>query len=452
MCASDAHKPQDDTFPYVIRDLTVDDLDQYNALLRYAFQVTEQELMTDGWSNDSIKQSKFPVIKRADILGCYDGDSLISQFAVYPLKMNIYQSIYQVGFITSVSTYPEYTGQGIMGRLMRQSLMRMRDKNQTLAILFPYSIPLYRHRGWEIISNKISYKVRDNQVPRRMRAPGYVRRVPDDNLDFMNLHSTFAQQTHGCLFRNALAWDEYWRWDEDDTMVAVYYNVEDKPMGYMVYLIKDDIMHIKEMIYLNREAQKGLWEYIHAHDSMIDEVRGNTYFNEPIAFDMDDSDIVETIQPYIMGRIVDVEQFLEQYPCAPDAHLRIALDIEDPFIEENTATYVVEFCEGKTVVREVYRGSDTAALTCDADNAVAVQQEGEDAVVEAGRLERDPMRTHMNSFARLHMSIGTLTCLLMGYKTAAQLFERERIQGDAAGVEALDAALLHECPYISDYI
>ena len=32
MCASDAHKPQDDSFPYVIRDLTVDDLDQYNAL------------------------------------------------------------------------------------------------------------------------------------------------------------------------------------------------------------------------------------------------------------------------------------------------------------------------------------------------------------------------------------------------------------------------------------
>ena len=113
---------------------------------------------------------------------------------------------------------------------------------------------------------------------------------------------------------------------------------------------------------------------------------------------------------------------------------------------------MVEFCEGKTVVHEVYRGTDTAALACDADNAVATQQEGEGAVVEAARLERDPMRTHMNGFARLHMSIGTLTCLLMGYKTAAQLFERERIQGDAAGVEALDAALLHECPYISDYI
>ena len=54
--------------------------------------------------------------------------------------------------------------------------------------------------------------------------------------------------------------------------MAVYYNEADKPCGYMVYLIKSDIMHIKEMIYLNREAQQGLWEYIRAHESMIDEV------------------------------------------------------------------------------------------------------------------------------------------------------------------------------------
>jgi predicted acetyltransferase len=81
-------------------------------------------------------------------------------------------------------------------------------------------------------------------------------------------------------------------------MVAVYYNVENKPLGYMVYLIRNDIMHVKEMIYLNREAQKGLWEYIHAHDSMIDEVKGNTYFNEPVAFDMEDGDIKDHTSLY----------------------------------------------------------------------------------------------------------------------------------------------------------
>ena len=97
---------------------------------------------------------------------------------------------------------------------------------------------------------------------------------------FRNLHAQFAAATHGCLFRNALAWEEYWRWDEDDTVVAVYYDVNGKSCGYMVYLIKDDMMHIKEMIYLTREAHEGLWEYIRAHDSMIDEVRGSSYYNE----------------------------------------------------------------------------------------------------------------------------------------------------------------------------
>ena len=58
----------------------------------------------------------------------------------------------------------------------------------------------------------------------------------------------------------------------------------------------------RSSIYLNREAQLGLWEYIHAHDSMIDEVRGNNYYSEPIAFELDDSDIKETIRPYAMGK------------------------------------------------------------------------------------------------------------------------------------------------------
>ena len=92
---------------YSMRYLEPKDLDQYNALLRYTFQVTEDELIATGWKDEDIKQSKFPVLERADVLGCFDGDTLVSQFAVYPLKMNIYGEVFQVGFVTSVCTYPE---------------------------------------------------------------------------------------------------------------------------------------------------------------------------------------------------------------------------------------------------------------------------------------------------------------------------------------------------------
>lgn len=399
---------------YAIRYLEpkdVKDLDQYNALLRYTFQVTEDELTATGWKDEEIKQSKFPVLERADVLGCFDGDTLISQFAVYPLKMNIYGEVFPVGFVTSVCTYPEYTGQGIMKKLMYQSLEHMKQQGRPFALLYPYSIPLYHHLGWEIISNKISFNIKDRQIPTKVKAPGYVRRVDWDNTDFHELHSHFASITHGCLFRNALAWEEYWRWDEDDTFVAVYYNVEGEPNGYMVYLIKDDVMHVKEMIYLNREAYEGLWEYIRAHDSMIDEVRGNSYFSDPIAFEMDDGDIREVIRPYIMGRIVDVERFLENYACDPnESGVRFAFDVEDEFLDWNNKCVTVEFRQGRCYMTE-----------------------------EAPDYQ-------------LKLSIATLTTLLVGYKSAVKLYRMGRIEAEPAAVLRLDKAILHEAPYISDYI
>ena len=396
---------------YEIRNLTTSDADQYNALLRYAFQITEQELSATGWRDDEIKQSKFPILERADVLGCFDHDSLVSQIATYPLKMNVYGSVYHIGFVTSVCTYPEYTGNGIMKHLMYQSLKHMRHRQQSLALLFPYSIPLYRKMGWEIISNKMTYSVKDTQIPVKATAPGYVRRVSWDNEDFHNLHSQFAAATHGCLFRNALAWEEYWRWDEDDTMVAVYYDINGKSCGYMVYLIKDDVMHIKEMIYLSHEAQEGLWEYIRAHDSMIDEVRGSSYYSDPIAFELEDGDIKETIRPYIMGRIVDVDQFFPKYHCDPTTeHCLISFEIDDFFLPWNNKTITIEFHHGECTISE---------------------QKSEQTV---------------------QLSIATLTTLLLGYKSAAKLYRMGRIKASEQTVRQLDDVLLHESPYISDYI
>ena len=181
------------------------------------------------------------------------------------------------------------------------------------------------------------------------------------------------------MFRNHLAWEEYWRWDEDDTTVAIYYSAEDKPLGYMVYLIKDDIMSIKELIYLNAEAHKGLRRYISAHESMLDEVRGDNYFSEPIAFSLEDSDIKETIRPYIMGRIVDVAGFLERYRTQPDISGRVTLHITDPLLEWNNASFNLAVHDGHCALSD------------------------QSAPYEAS------------------MSIGTLTTLLLGYKRASDL-------------------------------
>ena len=216
---------------------------------------------------------------------------------------------------------------------------------------------------------------------------------------------------HANIVILVMAWEEYFRWDEDDTMVAIYYNEDDEPCGYMVYLISSDVMHIKELIYLNREAQLGLWEYIHAHDSMIDEVRGNNYYSEPIAFELDDSDIKETIRPYAMGRIIDVAQFISQYNCDPDGPSGcFSFEIADDLLPWNNGTFVIDFEKGHCAL------------------------------------------TDKNPQYHLSMSIGTFTTLLLGYKSAEKLLQMGKIQTTYDAVAKLDDILYHEIPYVSDYI
>ena len=211
---------------YEIRHLTTDDLEMYNALLRYAFQVTEQELTETGWRDDEIKQSKFPVLERADVLGCFDGETLSladrGLSAGYehlwhnPLHWLCYQRLHIPGI---------HGARHHEAADAAAASTDMRERKQSFAMLFPYSIPLYRRFGYEIISNKISYTVKDRQIPAegksaRLRPP---RRLGERATLWICTQS-LRRSTHGCLYRNALAWEEYWRWDEDDTVVAVYYD------------------------------------------------------------------------------------------------------------------------------------------------------------------------------------------------------------------------------------
>ena len=65
-------------------------LEQYNALLRYVFQVTDQELSSVGWQEKEIIRAKFPTMEKADVIGWFDGDTLVSQAAIYPMRVMIW--------------------------------------------------------------------------------------------------------------------------------------------------------------------------------------------------------------------------------------------------------------------------------------------------------------------------------------------------------------------------
>ncbi|WHY02885.1 GNAT family N-acetyltransferase [Neobacillus sp. DY30] len=384
---------------------------QFNELLRYVFQVTKKDLQVVGWEEREIALAKKPVLEQADVIGWFDGEKLISQLAVYPFQVNIFGRAFEMGGLTGVGTYPEYANMGLMYKLMKQALADMQQRKQSISYLFPYSIPYYRRRGWEIISDKMTFEVRDVQLPKIKKVPGYVERLPIEHSDVRTVYKLFSSTMHAAMIRNDLAWDEYWRWDVDELTAAVYYDHTHQPHGYLLYWISEDVLHIKEMVYMDQEARIGLWNFIGAHFSMVSKVVGNIFMNEPLAFWLEDSDIKETISPYFMARIVDIKQFIEQYPfIGTGIEKTITFKLEDPMLEWNQGTFTL-----------------------------FVTRDGQGKLIES---ETTPA---------LSLNIQTLTTMLLSYKRPSYLAAISLIKGDEQAIEALENIIGRQTPYFSDY-
>lgn len=380
-----------------LKPVAEDEVDQFNELLSYVFQFTEADLEESGFENKrELIKSKQPILNQSKVFGWFHDGQLISQIAIYPCEVNIHGTLYQMGGITGVGTYPEYANHGLMKDLIHLALETMRKNKQWISYLYPYSIPYYRRKGWEIMSDKLTFKIRDTQLTKTADVPGSVERVPVDHDDVLTVYAKFARENHGALIRSAFNWEEYWRFEnEEERVAAVYYNADGEPLGVLFYWVAEEIFHVKEMFYLNQEARNGLWNFIVAHFSMIYWVIGDTYKNEPLAFLLEDSQIKETIEPYFMARIVDVEKFLISYPFLRSTE-SFHFIIEDPIAEWNNGTF---------------------SLTWDENEQLTISKE------PIGK--------------PIYLDIQTLTCLLMNYRRPSYLSRIERLKTDK------DLSLIH---------
>ncbi len=394
-----------------LQKVKIEHIEQYNQLLKYVFQVTKHTMQQVGWEEKEFIRAKLPSFERAEVLGWFDKTNLVSQCVVYPMKVRIFSQIYDMGGLTGVGTYPEYSNHGLMHALLEKALYQMRDKGQYISYLYPYSIPYYRRKGWEIVSDKITYEIQDYQLPKNRKVPGEVRRVAVTSEEIRRTYDRFAAVTHGALVRDELAWNEYWLWDNDDITSAIYYNEAGEPDGYVIYWIADEVFHIKDMIFLNEEARIGLWNFVSAHFSMISKVIGSTFTDEPLAFLLEDAKIKEDISPYFMARIVDFQKFIELYPFKPDTRKRVwSFSLEDPLLPWNKGNFTL-----------------------------TIDRQGKGFVEKTNKRCRDKI------------DIQTMTTMLLGYKNPDYLHKIGRLCCSEKTVDMLEDAIEQQTPYFSDY-
>ncbi|NQE01144.1 GNAT family N-acetyltransferase [Enterococcus gallinarum] len=393
-----------------IRPVEEKDVDQFNELLSYVFQITESDIEESGYeSKREMIKSKRPILELSKVFGWFNGDQLVSQIAVYPCEVNIHGTLYKMGGVTGVGTYPEYAGHGLMKDLIKLALETMRADKQWISYLYPYNVPYYRRKGWEMMSDKLTFKIRDTQLPKTVEVPGIVERKEVDDPDVFTVYNQFSRENHGALQRTAFHWEEYWRYEnEESRTAAVYYNKSGHPTGVLFYWVAEEVFHVKEMFYLNQEARNGLWNFISAHFSMVYWVKGDIYKNEPLAFLLEDSQIKETIEPYYMARIVDVAEFLKKFPFkAFDQPFHFV--VSDPVAEWNNGIFGLNYAKGEVIV------------------------------------SNDPIGK------AVQLDIQTLTCVLMNYRRPAYLARIERLHTDSDTLQLLETIIPDMEAYFGDY-
>lgn len=261
------------------------------------------------------------------------------------------------------------------------------------------------------MSDHITFELKDTEIPVTVEVPGHVERLDVGDEDVKEIYDRFARSTHGALIRNDFEWVEYWRWEnEEERTAAVYYDADDHPKGFLLYWVEDDVFHVREMIYLTQEARKGLWNFIRAHYSMIDAVKGDIYTNEPLAFLLDESQIKETIEPYFMARIVDVEGFLRDYPFEGNMQQSFHFVVNDPIAQWNNRVF---------------------GIAKDKTGGMVVSHEPLGKPVE--------------------IDIQTLSTMFMGYKRPSYLHKIERLKTDKKTLRLLEEIIPDGKAYFSDY-
>jgi predicted acetyltransferase len=178
--------------------------------------------------------------------------------------------------------------------------------------------------------------------------------------------------------------------------IAVYRNADGEARGHVVYQTYHDetvtsgpaqVLDVKDLVYLDLDAYRGLWEYIRRHDLV-----GSVRITQCIGPDDPAPDLL--LEPRVLNRrtwdgiwmrVVDVESAVPQRPYSDRGELTFAVHGDD-MCDWNNGTYLIE-TDGKTTeVRRTDRNPDLTVTP----NALATLLAGHRTATHlhrAGRLE-----------------------------------------------------------------
>ncbi|MBP1157093.1 MULTISPECIES: GNAT family N-acetyltransferase [unclassified Paenibacillus] len=352
-------------------------------------------------------------LRSSELWGAYVDGLLAAKMTVLDLKTRIQGKTFGMGGIAGVATWPEYRRGGLVAHLLDHALRVMRDNGQTISLLHPFQFAFYRKYGWETYTEYKMYEIPSGLLPKIDPQPGRIVRVGQDLTLLGRIYEQYASRYNGALVRDETWWRDRIFADKQGT-VAVYYDMEGEPAGYVFYQVKERLLKVHELVSLHHGARMALWRFLADHDSMIDKLVVNAPADDRLPFLLDNPRVKQELVPYFMARIVDAARFLEKYPFASGTESSLLLEVTDSHAEWNNRMFAV-------------------------------------TVDESGTARVSGVTSTAGDWPLVRCDIQTLTAMLMGYQRPGFLLEIGRLQCKPEMIETLERLVPVRQTYLPDF-
>ncbi len=288
------------------------------------------------------------------------GERIVAGLVIYDLGQFYGGKRVPAWGVGCVAVSAECRGAGAGSELMTALLGEMFQRGVALSPLYPATQPVYRRLGWEIGGARIVYQVDVRRLPTRQAGPGLRAITEQDHPLLQQIYTARAQRSAGHLDRNRVIWERVFHSVGGSKLFG--YVVEDRtgPVGYILYeQQRTDPASItfrvvvRDLVFATGAAGRRLLALLAQHRSVVEQARICAAPDGPLPC-LCDEQVLEPCERFDwMVRIVHVPIALEQRGWPAGLSAKLALQIVDDALPQNSGCYGLDVKDGTCAVQKV---------------------------------------------------------------------------------------------------
>jgi predicted acetyltransferase len=400
-----------------IRRLTPDDRESFARLMHYAFEPTNNTY--DNVVPEDYELSK-PYLKDVNqAYGVFDEELLVAICCYFSSNVIIRSKEFPMSGIWGVATSPHYRRQGLIKKLFNKIFPLMKEDGIIISILYPFKFSFYEQLGYRLANINHRYHIETEQFKFRPVDSRIIKEVTELD-DIKQVYSNIASRKYNYMIQRT---EEDWNRRINAKRPGYFfvcYDESQNPCGYLIAHFmehappseesvdkSENTIYLSEFFWKDRETKQALINFLKLHTDHRKYVVFSTAETSILGYLKEARIKANEVFPGSMIRIIDIKSVLESFGYCED--LECVLQVIDTTCEWNNKSYSFITKNGKASLDETTSSPD---ITID---------------------------------------IGPLSQMVVGFRTATQLYDTWEITGSKKFLNKLDNLFPPQVNFFRDF-